>query len=127
MSLKFQIAFLQYNNYTSLILTIELLSYVYQTMRTSQHVNTFCIIGPLWGEPPDQSLVDCSHIGSVTWVLMFSLMLAEQTFEQTIELLVIWEAMAPMWHMCNTCNTWLVKSKLNLYTMTEIKEEVHYS
>ena len=47
---------------------------------TSSNGNIFRIAGPLWG--------------NLQVTLMFSLMAPEQTVEQTIETVVIWEAIA---------------------------------
>ena len=62
-------------------------------MMTSSHGNAFHVTGPLWGE----SIIHrWFPLAKFQWcgTLMFSWYTPEQTVAQTMELLVIWDAMA---------------------------------
>ena len=69
-------------------------------MKISWHGSTFCITGPLWGDSPVTHGFH-SQRDSKCRAFMFSTSFAEQAVEQTVELLVIWDAMMLMWCLCN--------------------------
>ena len=62
-------------------------------MMTSWHGNALHITGPLWGESTGHRWIPLTK---GQWC-GFSLMLGWKAVEQIVELLVIWDAMKPMW------------------------------
>ena len=65
-------------------------------------MKSFPHTGPLWGEPTRRKL-DSHTKTSDTKHWCFLWCSCEQTFEQTVEMPVIWDAMALIvtWHQCN--------------------------
>ena len=69
-------------------------------MMMSWHGSIFCITGPLWRESSGHWWI---------WgALEFLWCQPKQTVEQTLEWLVIWDAMVPMGHHCNEVKTKII-------------------
>ena len=62
---------------------------------TSSNRNIFRVTGPLWGESTDHRWIPLTKARDAE-LWFFLLSAPEQTVEQTIETLVIWNAMASL-------------------------------
>ena len=60
-------------------------------MMTSSYENIFCVTGPLWGESTGHRQIPLTKASDMEhWCFLWSV--SEQTIKQTIETLVIWDA-----------------------------------
>ena len=87
-------------------------------------MKSFPHTGPLWGEPTRRKL-DSHTKTSDTKHWCFLWCSCEQTFEQTVEMPVIWDAMALIvtWHQCNV--NWKLR-QINEKQKLDRSPKVHY-
>ena len=73
---------------------------ILKRMMTLSNGNLFRVTGPLWGESTGHRWIPLAKASDAElWCLLWSV--PEQTVEQTLETLVIWDAIAPLWRHLN--------------------------
>ena len=69
-------------------------------MMTSSQGNAYCVTSPLWGESTGHWWIPLTKANrKELWCFLWCM--PKETVEQTVELLVIWDAMSVMWCHCN--------------------------
>ena len=83
-------------------------------MMMSSNDNIFHVTGPLWGESTDQQWIPLTKANDVE-IWCFLWFAPEQMVEQTIEMLVIWDAIT------------LIMKSLKCFTQKFIRWNISYS
>ena len=87
--------------------------YLFSTMASSNG-DIFRVTGPLWMNPPVDSLAKVSY--AELWRFLWCA--PEQTIEQRMEMTVIWDAMISMWRHCDGFGSYGYRNKRILMIIT---------